>query len=103
MNAKLPTSDEHVEYEACPERRLMIAVLLTAIRDASGMYIAGSRVQREHTQMRALNWIRNGGEDFHEVCALAGLEPREVRKKALRFIYDPNRPAHRMPSIQFMS
>lgn len=89
MIEMLPKSDEYVEQEACPERRLMLAVLLTAIRDASGINIVGTPHCRRQTQMLAFGWIKDGDSDFQEVCALAGLDPNATRRKALQFIGDP--------------
>lgn len=69
------------------ERRLMLAVLLTAIMDAAGEN-TGTTTRRERDLVRgtALGWIRDGGEDFETVCDLAGVEPRQVRRAAFDFI-----------------
>ena len=87
MSASIPASDFYAEHDATPERRLMLAVLLTAIVDAAGGN-SGTTVARTRDLVRgtALGWIKEGGEDFQIVCDLAGLDPCHVRRAALEFI-----------------
>lgn len=99
MTPTLPTSDDRIEYAACPERRLMLAVLLTAILDAAGENTATTK-RRERNVVRgtALGWIKDAGPDFRAVCELASLDPLHVRRAALDFIAS-DRPAPRLKRV----
>lgn len=87
MSAPHPSSDFYAAREATPERRLMLAVLLTAILDAAGEN-TGTTAPRERNLVRgtALGWIKDASPDFRAVCELAGLDPLYVRRAALEFI-----------------
>jgi len=99
MTPTLPTNDDFVEYEASPERRLMLAVLLTAIVDAAGEN-TGTTTPRTRNVVRgtALGWIKDASPDFHAVCELAGLDPLYVRRAALDFVAS-ERAAPRTPRV----
>ena len=80
-------SDNFIEYEVSPERRLMLAVLNTAIMDAAGAYIGVARPnERDYARRRALLWLQDGGRDFRSICELAGFDPLDVQTRALEFI-----------------
>jgi hypothetical protein len=68
-----------------PEQRLLQAVILTAIADASGR-ASGRPTGDAGNKRRALAWFNDAGSDFREVCEGAGLHPDTVRKFALAFI-----------------
>jgi hypothetical protein len=59
------------------EQDLWQAVLLQAVKDAvtPGAYSEADR--RAHHEAKA--WLERGGEDFREVCNLAGFDPEHVR------------------------
>lgn len=99
MSAQHPASDFYVEHDATPERRLMLAVLLTAILDAAGGN-TGTTTPRERNAVRgtALGWIKDASSDFHAVCEIAGLDPAHVRHAALEFIAS-ERTAPRTPRV----
>lgn len=70
-----------------PERRLMQAVLIQAIRDAMGK--ASDQRIRDHkelNQQRALEWFEEAGASFRHVCELAGHDADSVRDSVLAFI-----------------
>lgn len=87
MTHPLAASDATIDCPISPERRLMVAVLLTAILDASGNN-TGTATQRDRDVVRgtALGWIKDAGPDFHEVCELAGFDAQHVRHCALHYI-----------------
>lgn len=70
-----------------PERRLMQAVILTAIADACGSAVQGRRdFIIEADKRDAIRWLSEAGHDFQRVCELAGLHHETVRKFSLAFI-----------------
>lgn len=87
MTPTLTAADNHIDYEVSPERRLMLAVLTTAIMDAAGAN-TGTMTPRDrrHAPGHALRWIKRADGDFQWICEMADLDPREVRKCALNFI-----------------
>jgi hypothetical protein len=99
MSAHLPMSDFYAEHDATPERRLMLAVLLTAILDAAGKN-TGTTTPRTRNVARgtALGWIKDADPDFCAVCELAGLDPIHVRRAALDFI-ESGKPIPRVPRV----
>jgi hypothetical protein len=100
MTPTLPTADNHLDYEISPERRLMLAVLNTAIMDAAGAYVSASRPsERDYARRRALCWLQDGGGDFRSVCELAGLNPQYVQTRALEFLES----GRELPKINRMS
>ena len=86
MTPTLPAADNHIEYEVSPERRLMLAVLLTAILDASGQAPASAKRDRRKICGTALGWIKEAGPDFLEVCEMAGINPVVARRGAMQYI-----------------
>lgn len=99
MSASFPASDFYADDDATPERRLMLAVLLTAILDAAGKN-TGTTTPRTRSVARgtALGWIKDAGSDFRVVCELAGLDPMHVRRAALEFI-ESGKPIPRVPRM----
>ncbi len=95
MTQAIPASDDFHDSEASPERRLMMAVLLTAILDAAGKSDGTVFRNRDIVQASALGWIKDGGQDFLDVCHLAGVDPHHVRRRSLDFI-DSGKPMPRM-------
>lgn len=93
-------SDNRIDYEISPERRLMLAVINTAILDAAGGYVGPARPsERDCARRRALCWITDAGSDFRSICELAGFDPLDVQTRALLFI-DSGR---KLPKINRMS
>lgn len=69
------------------ESRLMMAVIIQAIADASGnKSTTGTPGQTIHAERTARNWFTNAGPDFQAVCWMAGLHPLSVQKAALAYI-----------------
>ena len=100
MTPTLPTADNHIDYGVSPERRLMLAVLTTAIMDAAGAN-TGTMTPRDRRLAPgiALGWITRADSDFQWICEMADLDPREVRKCALDFINS----GQEMPKINRVS
>ena len=70
-----------------PEQRLFVGVIANAVMEASGNNIASDQGPRlERTAQSARAWFVNGGEDFHMVCTLAGLEPKMTRDRVLAYL-----------------
>jgi hypothetical protein len=76
-----------IPEESLPERRLMQAVILNAIGDATGRKGDTRRPYHvEKDKREAIRWIAEAGPDFQRVCELAGMSPDMVRARALAFI-----------------
>lgn len=76
-----------IDENALPERRLMQAVILNAIADASGRGNGSRRPMQAAADRRiALRWFIDAGPDYQRICEFAGLHPETVRKYALAFI-----------------
>ncbi|WP_145916920.1 hypothetical protein [Erythrobacter sp. QSSC1-22B] len=76
-----------ITKEALPERRLMQAIILNAIGDATGRKSDCRRPnQVANDQRDALRWFAEAGPDFRRVCEFAGMHPDVVRRLALDFI-----------------
>lgn len=71
---------------ASPERRLMLAILITAIMDATGQSCCNRAVDRERNRILALAWFRDASDDFRTVCDLAGMDPDYVRRAVLQYV-----------------
>lgn len=69
------------------DSQLWCAVINQALADAVGhtigVYYAPSKAS---VRQKAVNWFLDGGDDFKEVCALAGMEPERVQEYAKRQI-----------------
>jgi hypothetical protein len=93
------TFDEGSE-QTTPERRLVLAIILNAIADATG---CGSTRSYQNTMDRdrrtALQWFEDAGQDFQHICLLAGFEPSNVRRAALEFIASGERLPNRQRRI----
>jgi hypothetical protein len=75
-----------------PEQRLAIAVIVAAVADASGRKgVNESASSRALNRSAAIAWFRDGGDDFKEICALAGLEPSFVRDQVLAYLSNGDR------------
>lgn len=73
--------------DALPERRLMQAIILNAIGDATGRKSDCRRPnQVENDRRDAIRWFAEAGFDFRRVCEFAGMHPDMVRRLALDFI-----------------
>lgn len=73
--------------DCLPERRLMQAVILTAISDAIATKGDNRRPNRiEFDQEIALRWFTEAGPDFEQVCDWAGMHPHMVRRLVLEFV-----------------
>lgn len=66
-------------------RELWVAVLLRQWKDACCLDMLINNdpdgEEERETQERALRYFVAGGEDFRDVCLMAGFEPEEVRKR----------------------
>ena len=68
-----------------PERTLWLAVLDQALSDAygtsAGRGVGGelSAVLKQHARA----WFWGNGDDFKQVCDLAGIDPQTIRHKAI--------------------
>ena len=71
---------EFVKELISPEERLWKAVVVTAFEDC--LNLTGSKSE-SYRKLDAHDWFLNGGEDFDNVCFLAGLEPLMVRNRYL--------------------
>ena len=67
-----------------PEQRLFVGVIVNAAQEAAGVPRIGHERRTIKESTRA--WFSNGGDDFRIVCELAGLEPRDVRKRVLAYV-----------------
>ncbi len=77
--------DDRTSY-ASPERRLMLATIVEAIRDALGNSAITTPGTRDKARREALAWFREAGADFESVCHLAGLDPESTRRAALTYV-----------------
>jgi hypothetical protein len=68
-----------------PEQRLLLAVILSAAQEGVGRGSAITAHTRDRDISAARQWFDEAGEDFRNVCSLAGLEPDFVRKAALSY------------------
>jgi hypothetical protein len=86
------TPDQIADAQHRQDRQLWAAVIMQALDDAAGKieYYGGNKAAAERhkrlVRRRARDWFINGGRDFKEVCALAGMEPDWVRANALKRI-----------------
>lgn len=70
-----------------PTQQLWVSVINQAIEDAIGGVTAlNYPKERERAKSQARAWLTTPSHDFNEVCALAGLEPDQVRAYAVKRI-----------------
>jgi hypothetical protein len=70
-----------------PERQLWCAVLDRALSDATDRIgTIGNIAERDRLRAEARSWFDADGHDFRRACEGAGLDPGEVRRRALRLI-----------------
>lgn len=74
-------------------KQLWAAVIQQALDDATGVifyssgnYKGAADRAKKAIRKRARSWFIEGGKDFKEVCALAGLDPDWIRANALKRI-----------------
>ena len=67
-----------------PEQRLFVGVIVNAAMEAAGASRPGNRNRAVHQSAHA--WFEDDGDDFRQVCELAGLEPCAVRKRVLAYL-----------------
>ena len=67
-----------------PEQRLFVGVIVNAAQEAAGAGRIGA--DRRTIKESARAWFSNAGDDFRTVCALAGLEAGDVRKRVLAYV-----------------
>lgn len=84
MTVRTPsTLKEHDgDAENIRGRSIWLAVIYQALEDATTTKHATAPVER--AQARA--WLSSMGKDFREVCALAGVEPDQIRARAQHMI-----------------
>ncbi|CAJ0861976.1 hypothetical protein AMST5_01446 [freshwater sediment metagenome] len=73
------TPDEIKQHQ---DKQLWAAVILQALEDAT----ATISMADAHERRAAREWFKDAGKDFHEVCALAGMDHDAVRTAALQKI-----------------
>lgn len=61
------------------EQALWRAVITQALMDAGSN---SNKTELKYEKAQAIAWLSGRSSDFHEVCALAGLEPSYVKRKA---------------------
>ncbi|GAA4214360.1 hypothetical protein GCM10022253_06870 [Sphingomonas endophytica] len=78
---------EHPCEQMTGEQRLFVSVILSAVREAVGRLQAGDDRRRgAKSQKQALEWFREAGDDFKEVCLYAGLDPDCVQSGVLAYV-----------------
>lgn len=82
---------------ADPERQLWCAVIIHTLYEAAGRVAYAERGEHERVRREAVAWFEEGGEDFGEVCDMAGLPPTAVRDNALKVINGGRLPRMRIP------
>lgn len=102
---RLPNAEDESDPSVCPERNLMVAVIVAAINDALGASAArDSPSLRAFEAARARAWFANNSRDFQSVCVAAGYEPDAVRTAALAYIDEMrNTPASRPRGLSFQA
>lgn len=90
------TTKQRTGY-ADPERQLWCAVIIHTLYEAAGRIAYAERGEHERVRREAVAWFEEGGEDFGEVCDMAGLPPTAVRDNALRVINGGRLPRMRIP------
>lgn len=71
------------EQQDRASRELWGSVILRAIADAHGRaYVSGAE-SRAEVIAEACAWFEEAGEDFLEVCDMAGVDPQVIRDVAL--------------------
>ena len=65
-------------------KQLWCAVIEQALIDATNPLSKRFGVRMD--QLRSREWLTVPNDDFHEVCALAGMEPDRIRTKATELI-----------------
>ncbi len=62
-------------------RELWLSVLTRAVLDAVGKtHGTTCKGSAREAQRTALTWLTDGGPDFREVCAMAGVDPEVILK-----------------------
>ncbi|MGH9736029.1 MAG: hypothetical protein ACRD8A_15735 [Candidatus Acidiferrales bacterium] len=69
-------SFDDVAPEIIGERRLWTAVIVHAVQD----WLSGTLREKREAQ----NFLFENTDDFHEVCASAGIDPSSFRSRLLR-------------------
>lgn len=80
-----------------PERQLWCAVIIHTLYEAAGRIAYAERGEHERVRQEAVAWFQEAGEDFGEVCDMAGFPPAAVRDNALRVIRCGRLPRMRIP------
>ena len=65
------------------EQALWRSVIYRALEDALGEGLHGSPIERQRQRDEARDWLTGMSRDFIETCALADMEPEQVRRQAL--------------------
>ena len=77
----LANSGVYLERNKEPEQHLWISVLTKAVDDA----FQGSDFGES---LKAISWIKHGGNDFKKVCQMAGRSPEYVRERILQSLLE---------------
>jgi len=81
-------TEEDAVKDLTPEERLWATVIERAFLDAKGVIhgVGDNDAVKVRLQKEAYRWFKDGGEDFKEVCTMAGLNHAFVREKALKLV-----------------
>lgn len=88
------------------EMALWTAVITQALMDAGS---ESRKPEARHEKAKAIRWLLGNSEDFNIVCQNAGLDPQDIRHKAMRAIergcvwrqgMAEKRRSHPAPSVQ---
>lgn len=74
------------DREISPERRLFVAIIANAAREATGVVREPYGPRRERVRLAARRWFEHPTDDFRLICESAGYSPRDVRKWVLDYI-----------------
>ena len=79
-------STAKIESAYSGERALWQRVILQAITDAQGKANGIKKEERQDAIQQAIRWFKGNGENFQEVCLMAGFEPSMVRKNVMMLL-----------------
>ena len=70
-----------------PEQRLWQRLIVLLLTDARGKAAdISNHENKKQLQKTAIKWFLENGDDFHEVCSLAGLKPEWVRSNIIKVL-----------------
>lgn len=75
-------TDQSAE-KPCAHTAMWRAVITQALMDAGNN---SKKLEMRKEKARAIAWLNGDGDDFKEVCIMAGLDPQHVKNKAYEAI-----------------